>query len=68
MPETIDNHPCGWRDGTRVRIVFTHEFQDMVLVGGMAAEINRFQSVHLQSGKKVQFLIEGLTLGAKPIR
>ena len=44
VPEIFHDLPCGSRKGAgSIRIVFTKLFQDTVLVGGMAANINWFQ-------------------------
>jgi hypothetical protein len=46
IPEAINDRPDRHRDSIGIRIVFTHEIQDVVLLGGMAAGISWFQSVH----------------------
>ncbi len=44
VPEFFHDFPSGGREGVGgIRIVFTQLFQNMVLVGGMAANVNRFQ-------------------------
>lgn len=44
VPEFLHDLPGGSRKGTgSIRIVFTKLCQDTVLVGGMAANVNRFQ-------------------------
>lgn len=44
VPEFLHDHPSGSRKGTgSIRIVFMKLCQNAVLVGGMAANVNRFQ-------------------------
>ena len=44
VPEFLHDLPCGSREGAGgIRIVFKKLFQDTVLVGGMAANVNWFQ-------------------------
>ena len=53
-PEPFDDVPGGRiKRGISVWIIFTKLGQDMFLVGGMSADINRFQDVHLQSRVKL---------------
>ena len=53
-PDLLHDIPCGGIKGSEgIWIVFTKLFQNMFLVGGVSAGVNRFQSVHLQSRKKL---------------
>ena len=45
-PELLHDIPCGGIKGSEgIWIVFTKLFQNMFLVGGVSAGVNRFQSV-----------------------
>ena len=53
-PELFHDIPCrGIKGSQGIWIVFTKLFQNMFLVGGVSADVNRFQSVHLQSRVKL---------------
>ncbi len=53
-PELLHDIPCGGIKGSEgIWIVFTKLFQNMFLVGGVSADVNRFQSVHLNQEKLV---------------
>ncbi len=41
VPEAVDDVPGGTRDGVWIRIIFTEICSNKILVGGMAAGINR---------------------------
>ena len=64
IPEFVDDVPgSGVEGGNGIRVVFTKQSQDMILIGGVSAGIKRFQSVHLQSSV-IWFLIEGARLAS----
>ena len=50
VPEQLYDLPCGGVKGSiSIWIILTKLSQDTVLIGGMTANVNRFQNVHLQS-------------------
>ena len=54
VPEHFHNVPgMGRERGSSIRIIFTQLRQDTVLIGGMAANIYRFQKTHPQFQKCV---------------
>ena len=68
VPEFLHDFPCGSRKGVSgIRIIFTELLQNTVLVGGMTANVNRFQFRNTPNqkvctgyvGTKDTFLIKG---------
>jgi hypothetical protein len=56
VPELLHYFPCsGVKRSACIWIILTKLSQNTVLVGGMSADINRFQNVHLQS--RLKFLL-----------
>ena len=50
VPELLHDFPgVGIKGSISIWIILTELSQDTVLIGGMTANINRFQNVHLQS-------------------
>ena len=53
-PELLDDFPGGGgKGGSGIRIIFTELNQDTILVGGMAANVNRFQKRNTPNQKSV---------------
>ena len=54
VPEQFHDFPCSRvKRSIRIRIIFTKLIQDTVLIGGMAARINRFQKKRTPHSKSV---------------
>lgn len=56
VPELLHYFPCSEvKSSVCIRIILTKLSQNTVLIGGMPADVNRFQSVHLQSRANLLF-------------